>query len=112
MPDLTFHLTPEEVWETQKDAAHYTPEAYDADGFIHCTDGEHEVIAVGNRYYSGDPRSFVLLSIQPEHVASEIRYKDPDRIFPHIYGPLNRDAIVGVRKVIRSADGSFVSISE
>lgn len=27
--------------------------------------------------------------------------------FPHIYGPLNRDAIMGVRRVLRADDGTF-----
>ena len=27
--------------------------------------------------------------------------------FPHIYGPLNRDAIMGVRRVLRATDGTF-----
>jgi uncharacterized protein (DUF952 family) len=31
----------------------------------------------------------------------------PPTLFPHIYGPLNRDAIVGMRKLVRAADGSF-----
>lgn len=30
--------------------------------------------------------------------------------FPHIYGPLNRDAIVGVRRAVRAADGAFTGI--
>lgn len=27
--------------------------------------------------------------------------------FPHIYGPINRDAIVGLRRMVRAADGTF-----
>lgn len=29
-------------------------------------------------------------------------------LFPHIYGPLNRDAIMGIRRLLREADGRFV----
>ena len=28
--------------------------------------------------------------------------------FPHIYGPLNRDAVVALRKFVRAADGSYL----
>lgn len=31
----------------------------------------------------------------------------PAPVFPHIYGPLNPDAVVGVRKLVRAEDGSF-----
>jgi uncharacterized protein (DUF952 family) len=31
--------------------------------------------------------------------------------FPHIYGPLNRDAIMGVRRVLRAADGTFTGFA-
>lgn len=27
--------------------------------------------------------------------------------FPHIYGPINREAIVGLRRMVRAADGTF-----
>jgi len=30
--------------------------------------------------------------------------------FPHIYGPLNRDAIVNIRRAVRAADGAFTGI--
>lgn len=32
------------------------------------------------------------------------------QLFPHIYGPLNRDAIVGVRRMVRERDGTFTRI--
>ena len=39
---------------------------------------------------------------------SPLLLQDPDKIYPHIYGPLNRDAIVTVLPILREADGSFV----
>jgi uncharacterized protein (DUF952 family) len=41
---------------------------------------------------------------------SPVRYDDPAQIYPHIYGPINLDAVVEVRRVIRLADGSFSEI--
>lgn len=109
---LTLHLTPVDHWEQQHQSPEYLPEAFDVDGFIHCTDSEEEVIAVGNRYYQADPREYVLLDIDCGAVRAPIVYEDALQIFPHIYGPLEVPAIVRVRSVRREADGRFVSIGD
>ena len=106
----TYHLAPESVWTAQADAEHYLPETYEADGFIHCTDGEVNLLTVGNTFYQTDDRPYVVLVIDLDRVSAPIRYEDAGRIYPHIYGALNRDAVVDVRRVVRLADGSFVSI--
>ena len=105
----TYHLTPEHVWLSEQDGD-YQPEAFADDGFIHCTDGEVNLLAVANTFYQGDQRPHVVLVIDTERVSSPIRYEDPDRIYPHVYGRLNRDAVVEVRRAVRLADGSFVGI--
>jgi len=109
---ITYHLTPTEVWEAQASANAYTPEALDADGFIHCTDGEANLLAVANAFYQADRRPHVVLSIDVARVTAPIRYEDPARLYPHIYGPLDRDAVIAVRRVTRLADGSFAQIEE
>jgi uncharacterized protein (DUF952 family) len=108
--DVTYHLAAREVWEAQNGAADYVPEAYARDGFIHCTDGADEVIAVGNRYYRDDARAFVVLVIDKERLRAPWRYDDEARVYPHVYGALNRDAVVGVREIERTGDGAFRSI--
>ena len=107
---LTYHLAPAEVWEAQADTGAYVPEAFAADGFIHCTDGEVNLLAVANTYYQTDKRPYLVLVIDPERVAAPIRYEDPERIYPHVYGSLNRDAVVEVGRAVGLADGSFVGI--
>ncbi len=107
---LTHHLTPEEVWTRQADGATYVPEAYDADGFIHCTDGEANLLKVGSQFYAADRRPYLVLDIVLDRLASPVRYEDPARIFPHIYGPLNREAVVNVRRAVRLADGTFAAV--
>ncbi len=109
-PPVTYHLVPEDVWEARSKGTEYLPEAYEADGFVHCTDGETELVAVGNRYYTGDARPYVVVSISRDRLTAPVKYEDPARIFPHIYGPLNLDAVVDVRPVLRGKDGTFLAI--
>lgn len=109
---ITFHLTPLDVWLAQSGGQTYRPESFAREGFIHCTDGESRVIEVGNRYYAGDPRAYCLLSLDRARVAAPVVYEDPERVCPHIYGPLNVDAIVEVRSMIRAADGTFLRVGQ
>ena len=105
---VTYHLVPAEFWARQKDGLLYTPETYEQDGFIHCTNGLDELVAVGNRYYKDDRRSQVVLILDVSRIQSPVRYDDPGRIFPHIYGPLNTSAVVGLLVPKREEDGTFI----
>ena len=59
----TLHLLPVEAWSTAQDLPTYVPAAYATDGFVHCTNGDEELVAVGNRYYRNDPRPYLALTI-------------------------------------------------
>jgi uncharacterized protein (DUF952 family) len=78
-------------------------------GFIHASQAI-QVAEVANALYRGVPDELVLLVIDPDRVRAPIRYErvpgaeDP---FPHIYGPLNPDAVVVARPFSPSPDGSF-----
>jgi uncharacterized protein (DUF952 family) len=106
----TFHLVPREYYEAQPATEDYQPEPVKAgrENFIHCTDGAKNLAATGNRFYRADRREFVALVIDKGRVGPPVIYEDPDRIFPHIYGPLNRDAIIEVRPVPRDEQGNFL----
>lgn len=108
---LTYHLAPEPYWDASDTAAPYVPEAFGQDGFIHCTDGADRVIEVGNRYCREDPRPFVALLIDVSRLSAEVRYEDPERVYPHIYGPLNRGAILAVIPVERDYAGGFIRLA-
>jgi uncharacterized protein (DUF952 family) len=108
---ITFHLAPREVWDAQRDGGVYVPEAFAADGFVHCTDGEAAVLDTANRYYRSDGRAYVVLSIEVDALEAQVRYEDPGRIFPHVYGPIETAAVTLVRAVERDADGRFLRIA-
>ena len=110
MARLTLHLVPETVWDAHDPATPYVPEAYAADGFVHCTDGEQAVIDTANRYYQGDARHYVVLSIDTDALGAPVRYEDAGRIYPHVYGPIETEAVTLVREIERDADGRFVRV--
>jgi uncharacterized protein (DUF952 family) len=105
---VTLHLTPAEVWEAQSKGQTYVPEGFAAEGFIHCTDGEDRLLVPANAYYRDDPRRFVVLEVDVDRLTAEVRYDDETAIYPHIYGPMETTAVVGLRRADRAADGTFL----
>ena len=77
------------------------------EGFIHCSYRD-QIAAVANTFYAGR-KDLLLLVIDPARVASDIREEavDGSERFPHIYGPLNLDAVTEVRSFLPREDGRF-----
>lgn len=107
---ITYHLAIVEEWTAQKDSASYIPGAYEADGFIHCTNGLDQLVDVANMFYQDSPEPRTVLVLDLNLIESEVRYDDPNERFPHIYGPLNPSAVVGELPVRRQEDGTFVQL--
>ncbi|HLB22870.1 MAG TPA: DUF952 domain-containing protein [Dehalococcoidia bacterium] len=105
---ITYHLVAAEYFRDCDSSAPYVPPGFLDEGFIHCTDGEQNMADTANRYYRDERRMFVVLAIEKAAVTADIRYEDEAGIYPHIYGPLNRDAIVAVLPILREADGTFL----
>jgi uncharacterized protein (DUF952 family) len=108
----TLHLTPEPVWRAQAHQATYEPEAFASEGFVHCTDGDELLIEVANRYYRADPRAHLVLDIDLARAQAPAYYEDDARRFPHVFGPIAREAVTRVRRVERAADGTFTAIGD
>jgi uncharacterized protein (DUF952 family) len=108
MSEITYHLVAAEYYRDADRSQPYTPEAFADDGFIHCTDGGDNVAEVGNLHYKHDRRMYLALVIDKAKVAHKIVCEDASGIYPHIYGPLNRDAIIEVVPLMRAQDGAFL----
>jgi uncharacterized protein (DUF952 family) len=106
--NLTFHLVSQEYFDALDAHADYVPHDFARDGFIHCTDDADEMARTANRYYKTNAGMHYYLYIDKTRVRAAIRYDDAARLYPHIYGALNRDAIVAVRAARRAADGTFL----
>lgn len=104
---ITYHGTPKAYWDSLDPNIAYVPPEFDREGFIHCTDGREAVSIILTLVYRKQLEPFVVLGIDLDQVKAEVKYEDPAGIYPHIYGPLNRDAIVAVQDVERSPEGIF-----
>jgi uncharacterized protein (DUF952 family) len=107
---IAYHLTPEAWFRARPQGEPYLPEAYPQDGFVHLTHGLEQVIEVGNRFYRDQPGPWLLLTVDLTRATADVRYDDPRRQFPHLYGPLDRCAIVAVHDMLRGADGGFIGV--
>ena len=107
----TFHLVPAAVWEATDPAAPYAAASLETEGFIHCTDGLEPLGATFQRHYGEDPRPFLTLTLDLDALGVPWRFDFPGSPYPHIYGPIDRAAILGVSRVERDSDGRFAGLT-
>ena len=118
MVNRIYHIATRADWERAERDGEYTASTIGRtlaeEGFIHAS-GPAQVTGVANRYYRGLRDELLLLVIDPERVLAEIRYENvpgADAPFPHIYGPLNADAVVAVRPLTAGPGGTFAFAPE
>lgn len=91
---LIYHVVLPETWEEFKDENFYEAKSLKTEGFIHCS-YENQLEAVLERYYKNENR-VLILSINPNLLTAEL-IAEPStggEIYPHIYGKINKPAIV------------------
>jgi uncharacterized protein (DUF952 family) len=94
-----FHIAVGEDWERQKSSGEYRHPSLESDGYIHCSE-EHQVPGTLEKFFTGR-EGLVLLEIDTARLVSELRHEEgePGVLYPHVYGPLNVDAVVAVKRV-------------
>jgi uncharacterized protein (DUF952 family) len=102
-----YHITTTAAWAEAQAAGAYSAGSLASEGFIHCSTAE-QVPWVADRFYRGLP-GLLLLAIDTARLTAELRYEEsePGMRFPHLYGPLNLDAVVAAHPFPPKADGSF-----
>jgi uncharacterized protein (DUF952 family) len=108
----TYHLTTAAWWSAADPAGPLTAPSLAEEGFIHCTTGAAEMVATANRHYRDDPRPFVVLTLDLDRISSPVRTEDSRGIYPHVFGPIDRAAIVAVRPMPRASDGTFLRFED
>ena len=105
---LIYHLARRSEWEEAGTTGRYRAGSLDQEGFIHCSRDEEQMLGVANRLFAG-MEDVLVLDVDTDRLTSPVKH-EPSRsgeIYPHIYGPINVDAVVGVRPLIADAQGRF-----
>lgn len=100
------HITPREEWEKAQMSGTYEADTLATEGFIHlCT--PYQLLDVAERNFKGHD-SLVVMVIDTERVRSPLRYEPADGDhYPHLYGPLNMDAVLQVIDFSPNEEGKF-----
>jgi uncharacterized protein (DUF952 family) len=91
---MIFHVTTSAGWKQALEQGSYQAESLALEGFIHCSK-QSQLTGVLERYYKNQT-GLVLLHIDESKVTAPLQYDFSPSVneeFPHIYGPLNLDAI-------------------
>lgn len=112
MDKYIFHICPLADWNPDGPVkpltGNYEAESLQTEGFIHASKAQ-QVIKSANRFFKGQS-GLVILMIDAEKVQAEIKYEYAEvgeEPFPHIYGPLNRDAVIKEFKIEPNQEGYF-----
>ncbi len=95
---MIYHLTTKSQWKVIQKKNHFAIPG--PDPFIHASE-HHQIPGTLLKYFQ-DKKDILLLTIDPLKVAVEIKYEDTTgtgELYPHIYGPLNLDAIEKINEM-------------
>jgi uncharacterized protein len=131
---MIWHLLPLSRWRSVTHDAHdphnlhdshgpgdpYVPGTRDAAGFVHASPDERAALAVANALYRQADEPMVALQIDTARLSAQVRYEPADPVpppgvpegtlFPHIYGPVETSAVVGMRYLRRDAAGRYTGL--
>ena len=114
---MIFHITPRTAWDDAQHQGNYRAESLATEGFIHCSTIS-QVLPVAENFYKAQ-NGLALLLIEPTLLSSDLIWEPPSGgspppgvpkgdPFPHIYGPINLDAVVKVVDLQKNADNKFI----
>ena len=94
---IIYHVTTAAEWNAAQEKGFYEAPSLKTEGFIHCSE-QHQVEGVLERYFE-NKTGLVKLVIDTSKLTSRYVQEWSPSIrdtFPHIYGPVNTDAVIDI----------------
>ena len=102
-----FHITTRAEWEDQSTQDAYTAPSLESEGFIHASRPD-QIVDTANRIFAGRD-DLLILVIHVDKLTAPLKVEDSygHGSFPHVYGPITKDAIDSTVAFPSNPDGSF-----
>ena len=104
MASIIYHLAFRSDWEAGVAAGEYRAPSLAEEGFIHASGDEEQMLRVAARLFAGRA-DLLALDVDVERLTEGSPWvREPSRsgeMYPHVYGPINLDAVVRVRSLSR-----------
>jgi len=112
------HITTQGAWNSAQDNGVFRSPEFDDIGFIHCSTPE-QVLFVANSLFAGRT-GLVMLLVDPAKLTSPVRWEPAhnatgrllpvtrEGFFPHVYGPINLDAVIRTVDLVPNEQGNFI----
>lgn len=111
---MILHCMKKSIWEERKNKEQWGKRAIESGGFIHCSTVEYFWRVAPN--FKNVQEEMVLLCIDEELLNAEVRYEDGSnnqgRLYPHVYGLINNNAVVAVLPFLKDEDGNYIKNPE
>ncbi|MBB4932054.1 hypothetical protein F4561_002874 [Lipingzhangella halophila] len=96
------------------------PDSLRTEGFAHASPDSATMVAVANAFYRDATEQQVVLVVDTGRLDAEVRWEPAvpgpppgvvgDVLFPHVYGPIRREAVIGVRYLRRDPAGAYTAV--
>ena len=105
LSDPIFHITTAAAWQASDGS--FSAASLETEGFIHCSTAE-QAAWVANGRFRGLTEPLVLLQLDRDALTAELKWESSEpgmAPFPHIYGPIDRAAVIRVIDFPEGSDG-------
>ncbi len=115
MSQPIYHLLPYSAWQEASEESAYAPKNLSTEGFVHFSGDEATLLAVANAYYHDVTEPMAVLTVDPDRLTAKVRWEPPtqaseDQLFPHVYGAIDKAAVISVRHAQRDSDGRYTDL--
>ncbi|OQR60922.1 hypothetical protein B6E66_27215 [Streptomyces maremycinicus] len=118
---MIYHVVPLDEWNSAPERP-YAPASLAHDGFVHCSPDEATTLAVVNAFYRTGARPLLALVLDEERLTATCAWEAAspapppgaarDTLFPHVFGPIDRDAVTRVLEVEWDGHGTATGLTD